>query len=102
MAERSYFEAVYRSGVEAAEMEFLRARERGMAEPVVELRAADAANPRRVDIHVVERRDLVASLRGRCDGAAEAIRGVSRPAPFLLLVTLPEAAPVVYRPIPVE
>src|SRR4051812_26529522 len=97
----SLAETIYRTCIEMAEMEYLRAKARGIVSPVVELMALDPDCPIRVDVAVWEREELARVLDGKSSTAAAALRaGPPAGRELTILVATPDGVRIFDRGLP--
>lgn len=94
-----WVDLILKFATESAEMEYLRAKQRGMTDPVVELGYWSDGEP--VVISVREREQLATDLDDKSAAAAQALRNNREPGkPFPILVAGPEGLCVINRPSP--
>jgi hypothetical protein len=94
-------EVILRVCVEAAEIEYLRAKEGGIADPVIELVCFDSKRPHSVGLAVWDRPELASCMDERSSGAAAALRKAPPDGcPFTIVVATPEGIQMFRRPCP--
>jgi hypothetical protein len=94
-------EVILRNCIEAAEMEYLKAKEGGVSDPVVELVTFDPKRPNTVGLAVWERHELARSMDKRSTGAAAALREAPPSGrPFTIVVAALEGVHIFHRPEP--
>ena len=87
--------------VETAEIEYLRAKESGVADPVIELVCFDPNRPHAVGLAVWYRPELARCMDERSSGAAAALRQAPPDGfPFTIVVATLDGIQVVHRPLP--
>jgi hypothetical protein len=94
-------EVILRTCIEAAEVEYLRAKGGGMPDPVVELVCFDPEHPHTVGLAVWDRPELARSMDERSTGAAAAIREAPPDGcPFTIVVATLDCVQIFHRPVP--
>jgi hypothetical protein len=94
-------ELILRTCIEAAEIEYLKAKEGGIADPVIELVSFDPKNPHTVGLAVWGRSDLARYMDERSRRAAAALR-VAPPdgCPFTIVVATLDGVRIFHRARP--
>jgi hypothetical protein len=96
-----WHQRIFDAGIGAAEAEYVRALERGMVDPVVELIADHDESGAKVAIVVREREELAGVLDRVCKSAAETLRkGPREGCSWTVLVEDAIGVKVVDRPAP--
>ncbi len=88
---------IYKRCAEMVEMEYLRAVERGAADPVIELMAMDPAKPNTVSVALWERPKLVEALKAFSVKAAEKLAARSPARHYPVVVALNRGVTVFQR-----
>jgi hypothetical protein len=94
-------ETILRTCIEAAEIEYLRAKEAGVAAPVIELVCFDPKNPHTVGLAVWDRPQLARSMGQRSIKAAAALREPPpNGCPFTIVVANWDSVQIFHCPEP--
>jgi hypothetical protein len=94
-------EVILRNCIDAAEMEYLKAKEAGASDPVIELVTFDPMRPHTLGLAVWERHELARSMDERSTGAAAALREAPPSGrPFTIVVATLESVHIFHRPEP--
>jgi hypothetical protein len=94
-------ETILQTCTETAEMEYLRAKGRGVPDPVIELVTFDPRNPHAVGLAVWERRELARCMDARSKGAAAVLREEPPDGrPFTVVVATWDGVRIFHRPEP--
>jgi hypothetical protein len=94
-------DVILRYCIEAAEIEYLRARGRGVPDPVIELVSIDLQHPHTIGLKVWDRPEMARSMDLRSTGAAAALREAPPDGcPFTIVVATSESVRIFHRPVP--
>jgi hypothetical protein len=84
--------------VEAAEIEYIRAKEGGLADPVIELVCFDPKRPHTVGLAVWDRPELASRMDEQSSGAAAALRKAPPDGfPFTIVVATLDGIQIFHR-----
>jgi hypothetical protein len=86
MRQQSHAE-ILRWGFESAEMEYTKAKERGMRDPVVSLFVPDPSRPRKIGVTIEERKETADALEDASAKAADAVRRPPFAAAFTIVIS---------------
>ena len=91
-------EVILRTCIEAAEIEYLRAKGSGVPDPVIALVNFDPENPHSVGLAVWDRPELARCMDERSTGAAAALRAAPPDGcPFTIMVATLDSVQIFHR-----